>query len=144
VLLGEANVERDAIEDYYGQGGLHMLFNFEAKRSLWLALARADARPLAKALQETAGIPASEQWANFLRNHDEIDLGRLSDAERRAVFDAFAPDPGMQLYDRGIRRRMAPMLDGDRRRMELAFSLLLTQPGTPVLFYGDEIGMGDD
>src|SRR5947208_7847368 len=80
----------------------------------------------------------------FLRNHDELDLGRLTPAQRQRVLDAFAPDKEMQLYDRGIRRRLAPMLANDRRRLELALSLLLTLPGTPVLLYGDEIGMGDD
>ncbi len=144
VLLGEANVERDEIEDYFGIGGLHMLFNFTVNQRLWLALAREDARPLVAALESTVGIPASDQWANFLRNHDEIDLGRLADDERRDVFRRFGPKPEMQLYDRGIRRRLAPMLGGDRRLIELAFSLLLTLPGTPVVYYGDEIGMGDD
>ena len=90
------------------------------------------------------GIPESDQWANFLRNHDEIDLGRLADDERLDVFRKFGPEPEMQLYDRGIRRRLAPMLGGDRGRIELAFSLLLTLPGTPVVYYGDEIGMGED
>ena len=80
----------------------------------------------------------------FLRNHDELDLGRLSEEQRQAVFAAFAPDVNMQLYERGIRRRLAPMLQGDRRRVELAYSLMLTLPGTPVIRYGDEIGMGDD
>jgi maltose alpha-D-glucosyltransferase/alpha-amylase len=80
----------------------------------------------------------------FLRNNDELDLGRLSDDERRTVFRRFAPSKRMQLYDRGIRRRLAPMLGGDRALQELAFALLLALPGTPVLFYGDEIGMGDD
>jgi maltose alpha-D-glucosyltransferase/alpha-amylase len=144
VLLGEANVERDQIEDYFEGGGMHMLFNFTANQALWLSLAREDGRPLVAALQRTAGIPASDQWANFLRNHDELDLGRLAPDERADTFEAFGPDPTMQLYGRGIRRRLAPMLGGDRRRMELAFSLLLTMPGTPVLYSGDEIGMGDD
>jgi len=144
VLLGEANVERDEIADYFGVGGLHMLFNFTVNQQLWLAFAREDARPLVAALEATAGIPESDQWANFLRNHDEIDLGRLDDDERRDAFRAFGPKPEMQLYDRGIRRRLAPMLGGDRRRIELAFSILLTLPGTPVVYYGDEIGMGDD
>jgi maltose alpha-D-glucosyltransferase / alpha-amylase len=144
VLLGEANVERDQAEDYYALGGMHMLFNFEADRSLWLALARQDARPLVRALTDTTGIPETDQWATFVRNHDEVDLSRLSDEEREDVFAAFAPDPSMQLYDRGIRRRIAPMLGGDRRRIELVFSLLFSLPGTPVMYYGDEIGMGED
>jgi maltose alpha-D-glucosyltransferase/alpha-amylase len=144
VLLGEVNVEREAIEDYFEVGGMHMLFNFSANQHLWLALAREDATPLVRALEATAGIPATDQWANFIRNHDEVDLGRLSDEEREDTFAAFGPDPDMQLYGRGIRRRIAPMLSGDRARLELAFSLLLTLPGTPVLYYGDEIGMGDD
>jgi maltose alpha-D-glucosyltransferase/alpha-amylase len=144
ILLGEANVERDKAEDYFGIGGMHMLFNFTANQQLWLALAREDARPLVRALKETAGIPASDQWANFLRNHDEIDLGRLAEDERADVFDSFGREPEMQLYGRGIRRRLAPMLAGNRAHIELAFSLLLTLPGTPVIYYGDEIGMGDD
>jgi len=144
ILLGEANVERDEIADYYGVGGLHMLFNFTVNQRLWLAFAREDARPIVEALQATVGIPESDQWANFLRNHDEIDLGRLADDERLDVFENFGPKPEMQLYDRGIRRRLGPMLGGDRARTELAFSLLLTLPGTPVIYYGDEIGMGDD
>jgi maltose alpha-D-glucosyltransferase/alpha-amylase len=81
---------------------------------------------------------------NFLRSHDELDLGRLTSAQRHRVFEAFGPEKKMQLYDRGIRRRLAPMLDNDRRRLELAFSLLFTLPGTPMLQYGDEIGIGDD
>ena len=80
----------------------------------------------------------------FLRNHDELDLGRLTEEQRETVFDAFGPEQDMQLYDRGIRRRLAPMLDGDRRRLELAYSLMFTLPGTPVIRYGDELGMGDD
>jgi maltose alpha-D-glucosyltransferase/alpha-amylase len=144
VLLGEANVERDQIQDYFGIGGMHMLFNFEANQNLWLALAREEAAPLVQALRDTAGIPGADQWATFLRNNDELDLGRLSDEDRRFVFRRIAPARRMQLYDRGIRRRLAPMLGGDRRKLELAFALLLALPGTPVIFYGDEIGMGDD
>ena len=92
----------------------------------------------------TPPIPAKAQWASFLRNHDELDLGRLSDAERAEAFAAFGPEPHMQAYERGIRRRLAPMLDGDERRLKLAFSLMFALPGTPVLWYGDEIGMGED
>ncbi len=107
-------------------------------------LASADARPLIQAMKATKPRPATAQWGMFLRNHDELDLGRLSERQRRQVFAAFAPDPEMQLYERGIRRRLAPMFDGDRRRLELAYSLMFTLPGTPVLRYGDELGMGDD
>jgi maltose alpha-D-glucosyltransferase/alpha-amylase len=99
---------------------------------------------LAKALKATNPRPPTAQWGMFLRNHDELDLGRLTSAQRRRVFDAFGPSKDMQLYDRGIHRRLAPMLDGDRRRIELAYSLMFTLPGTPVLRYGDELGMGDD
>jgi maltose alpha-D-glucosyltransferase/alpha-amylase len=107
-------------------------------------MASSDTRPLAKALQETKPRPATAQWGLFLRNHDELDLGRLTKAQRATVFKKMGPDKSMQLYDRGIRRRLAPMLGGDRRRLELAYSLLCTLPGTPVIRYGDEIGMGDD
>lgn len=99
-----------------------MLFNFQANQALWLALAREDARPLATALQETTGIPRTDQWPNFLRNHDEVDLGRLSEDERRDTFGAFGPERTMQAYGRGIRRRVGPMLGSDQRRLELAFS----------------------
>jgi maltose alpha-D-glucosyltransferase/alpha-amylase len=97
-----------------------------------------------ESLRRTDGIPATDTWANFLRNHDELDLSKLTDEQRTAAFDAFGPDPDMQLYERGLRRRMASMLGNDRARIELAFSLMLTLPGTPVIYYGDEIGMGED
>jgi maltose alpha-D-glucosyltransferase/alpha-amylase len=123
---------------------MHMMFNFQVNQHLFYTLAAADTRPLIKAMQRTESRPASGQWGIFLRNHDELDLGRLSEAQRQQVFDAFGPDKNDQLYDRGIRRRLAPMLGGDRRRIELAYSLMFTLPGTPVLRYGDELGMGDD
>jgi maltose alpha-D-glucosyltransferase/alpha-amylase len=121
-----------------------MMFNFHVNQHLFYALASSDARPLAKALNATKPRPASAQWGQFLRNHDELDLGRLTKAQRDVVFEAFGPDEDMQLYGRGIRRRLAPMLGGDRRRIELAYSLMFTLPGTPVIRYGDELGMGDD
>jgi len=121
-----------------------MMFNFQVNQNLFYALATADTRPLTKAMNNTAKRPASAQWGIFLRNHDELDLGRLSKKQRQKVFDAFGPNPEDQLYKRGIRRRLAPMLAGDRRRLELAYSLMFTLPGTPVLRYGDELGMGDD
>ena len=145
VFLAEANVSRDELPEYFGDGDrLHMLFNFRLNQQLFLALAREQAAPLRQGISETPTIPQQCQWATFLRNHDEIDLSALTPDERAEVFDAFGPDPSMQLYDRGIRRRLAPMLDGDRRRIELAFSLQFTLPGTPVIRYGEEIGMGDD
>ncbi len=146
IILGEANIlPKDDLE-YFGAAGerLQMMFNFQLNQNLFYALASADTRPLVKALYATEPRPATAQWGIFLRNHDELDLGRLSPRQRQRVFDAFAPARDMQLYDRGIRRRLAPMLGSDRPRLELAYSLMLTLPGTPVLRYGDEIGMGDD
>lgn len=119
------------------------MFNFFVNQYAFYALATTDTGPLISALEETRIHSATSQWAHFLRNHDELDLGRLSDKERTQVFDRFAPDKNMQLYLRGIRRRLAPML-GNRQQLELAYSLMFSLPGTPVLRYGDEIGMGDD
>jgi maltose alpha-D-glucosyltransferase / alpha-amylase len=146
IVLAEANVLPKTDMEYFGVSGerLQMMFNFQVNQNLFYALATADSRPLAKALKLTKPRPATAQWGQFLRNHDELDLGRLSEEQRQAVFAAFAPDVNMQLYDRGIRRRLTPMLQGDRRRIELAYSLMMTLPGTPVIRYGDEIGMGDD
>ena len=146
MVLAEANVMPRTDLDYFGDAGerMQMMFNFQANQNLFYALASADSRPLAKALEKTKPRPATAQWGQFLRNHDELDLGRLTAAQRQKVFAAFGPDKSMQLYDRGIRRRLAPMLKGDRRHLELAYSLMFTLPGTPVLRYGDELGMGDD
>jgi maltose alpha-D-glucosyltransferase/alpha-amylase len=146
IILGEANVLPSTDMNYFGSAGerIQMVFNFEVNQHLFLALATSDCRKLKKAMMETKRRPATAQWGQFLRNHDELDLGRLEEKERQAVFAAFGPDKDMQLYDRGIRRRLAPMLEGDRRRLELAYSLMMTLPGTPVVRYGDEIGMGDN
>jgi maltose alpha-D-glucosyltransferase/alpha-amylase len=143
-LLGEANVTPKQTLPYFGdQGdGLQLMFNFWVNQHLFYALASADVAPLAGALKATKRIPGTAQWAHFLRNHDELDLGRLTDEQRQTVFARFGPEPEMQLYDRGIRRRLAPML-GNRRHMELAYNVLFSLPGTPVLRYGDEIGLGD-
>jgi maltose alpha-D-glucosyltransferase / alpha-amylase len=146
ILLGEANVLPKETRRYFegnATGGIHMMFNFWVNQHLFYALASADTRPLRKALEATREIPALAQWAQFLRNHDELDLGRLTEEQRARAFEAFGPDQRMQLYGRGIRRRLAPML-GDRPHLELAYSLLYSLPGTPVMRYGDEIGMGDD
>ena len=146
IILAEANVMPDDDLQYFGSSGdrLQMMFNFQVNQTLFYALASEDSGPLAEAMRATEPRPATAQWGLFLRNHDELDLGRLSEAQRDAVFAAFGPDANMQLYGRGIRRRLAPMLANDRRRLELAYSLMLTLPGTPVIRYGDEIGMGDD
>ena len=146
IILGEANVLPGTDMQYFGDSGdrMQMMFNFEVNQHLFLALATGDSRPLVKAMQATKRRPATAQWGQFLRNHDELDLGRLTENQRASVFTAFGPDPEMQLYNRGIRRRLAPMLQGDRRRLEVAYSLMMTLPGTPVIRYGDEIGMGDN
>jgi maltose alpha-D-glucosyltransferase/alpha-amylase len=146
IVLGEANVLPKTDMNYFGTFGerLQMMFNFQVNQNLFYALASADSRPLVKALKATKPRPNTAQWGHFLRNHDELDLGRLTEEQRQAVFATFAPDPEMRLYERGIRRRLAPMLQGDRRKIELSYSLMMTLPGTPVIRYGDEIGMGDD
>lgn len=146
IILAEANVLPRVDLQYFGDDGdrMHMMFNFQVNQNLFYAMAAGDCRPLIKALEATRAQPQTAQWGNFLRNHDELDLGRLTRTQRDKVFTAFGPDPDMQLYQRGIRRRLAPMMQGDRRRLELAYSLMMTLPGTPVIRYGDEIGMGDD
>ncbi|WP_168879413.1 alpha-amylase family protein [Rhizobium sp. P28RR-XV] len=146
IILAEANVLPETDFEYFGDDGdrMHMMFNFQVNQSMFYALASADARPLVKAIEKTSVRPATAQWGMFLRNHDELDLGRLPETHRQTVFDAFGPDKDMQLYDRGIRRRLAPMLDGDPRRIRQAYSLMFSLPGTPVIRYGDEIAMGDD
>jgi maltose alpha-D-glucosyltransferase/alpha-amylase len=146
IILAEANVLPGTDMEYFGKYGerLQMMFNFEVNQHLFFALASGDSRPLVQAMQATKPRPATAQWGQFLRNHDELDLGRLEEKQRKTVFEAFGPDPDMQLYQRGIRRRLAPMLQGDRRRLELAYSLMMTLPGTPVIRYGDEIGMGEN
>jgi maltose alpha-D-glucosyltransferase / alpha-amylase len=146
IMLAEANVPPDESMKYFGDEGerIQMMLNFPVNQRLFYALATADLDPLIWALEQTWKRPADAQWVQFLRSHDELDLGRLTDEQREKVFRAFGPEKRMQLYDRGIRRRLAPMLKNDRRRLELAFSLLFSLPGTPMMQYGDEIGMGDN
>jgi len=146
ILLAEANVPPDESMKYFGDEGDHlqMMLNFPVNQRLFYALATEDLQPLVWALEQTRERPAHAQWVQFLRSHDELDLGRLTDEQRERVFEAFAPEKRMQLYDRGIRRRLAPMLGGDPKRLSLAFSLLFSLPGTPMMQYGDEIGMGDN
>ena len=121
-----------------------MCFDFIGMQQMYLSLARDDAEPLADALRQRPNPPEDAHWATFVRNHDELTLDKLTDAQRQEVFDAFGPEPDMQLYGRGLRRRLPPMLDGDQRRIRMVYSLLFALPGTPVLFYGEEIGMGEN
>ncbi|CAN5865526.1 alpha-amylase family protein [soil metagenome] len=146
IMLGEVNLEPGDRETFFGETGDEMvgLFNFVMSGALFLALAHEDAQPLARHLEETPTPPDKCQWFNFIRNHDELNLSKLPDDEREAIMDAYAQDEDVRIFDRGIRRRMPPMLDGDQDRMRLMYSLLLTLPGSPVLWYGEEIGMGDE
>jgi trehalose synthase len=147
VLLGEVNLSFEEQAQFFGgQDGneLTMLFDFIGMQRLYLSLARADAGPVTEALQQRPSVSPDCQWATFVRNHDELTLDKLTDEERQEVFAAFGPDPEMQLYGRGLRRRLPPMLDGDAERIRMVYSLLFSLPGTPVLFYGEEIGMGEN
>ena len=146
VMLAEANVPPDESLEYFGAEGdrLQMMLNFPVNQRLFYALATGDIDPLVRALEDTKRRPPNAQWVQFLRSHDELDLGRLTPDQRQKVFEAFGPEKRMQLYNRGIRRRLTPMLGNDRKKLELAFSLLFSLPGTPMMQYGDEIGIGDD
>ncbi|MGI5162813.1 alpha-amylase family protein [Spirillospora sp. CA-253888] len=146
VLLGEVNLPYADTMEFFGDEApeLTMCFDFIGMQRMYLALARGDARPLADALRERPAPPKDGHWATFVRNHDELTLDKLDDGERQEVFDAFGPKEEMQLYGRGLRRRLPPMLEGDARRIRMVYGLLFSLPGTPVLFYGEEIGMGED
>jgi maltose alpha-D-glucosyltransferase/alpha-amylase len=146
MLLGEVNVALAELSGYFGEHGdlLHLQFGFLLNQHLWLALARRDAEPLETVIRELPPVPPDNAWATFARNHDELTLDRLTGPQRDEVFAAFGPEEGMRLYGHGIRRRVAPMLGGDPDRLRLVWSLVLSLPGTPVLLYGDEIGMGED
>jgi trehalose synthase len=147
VLLGEVNLPyKEQLKYFGGAAGneLNMQFDFLSMQNMYLSLAREDARPLAKSLGSRPEIHPDNQWAMFVRNHDELTLDKLSDAEREEVFAAFGPDEDMQMYGRGLRRRLPTMLKGDPARIRMVYSLMFSLPGTPVLFYGEEIGMGED
>ncbi|BDZ56134.1 alpha-amylase family protein [Agromyces marinus] len=148
ILLGEVNLPYEQQIAYFGADGdpaeLTLQFDFEAMQRLYLSLARQDATALRDTLAKRPRLEPEKQWANFVRNHDELTLDKLSDAEREEVFDAFAPEEWMRVYGRGIVRRLPPMLEGDPRRVRMVYSLLFALPGTPVLFYGEEIGMGEN
>src|SRR3954468_8929767 len=146
MLMGEVNVDPSDVEGYFGAHGdaLHLQLAFLVNQRLWLALARGEAAPLEDLIRPLPVPPRDGGWATFLRNHDELTLDKLEEAERDEVFAAFAPDPDMRIYGHGIRRRAASMLGGDGPRLRMAWSLTLSLPGTPVMLYGDEIGMGED
>lgn len=145
VLLGEANVTAEENVDYFGEKGerLQMMFNFFVNQNLFYSLAKQDPEVFEQALEDFRQKPASAQWAFFLRNHDEVDLDRLTNKQRKLVYEKFGPETNMQLYDRGIRRRLATML-GNERHVRMAYNLLFSLPGAPVMRYGEELGMGDD
>jgi maltose alpha-D-glucosyltransferase/alpha-amylase len=144
ILLSEANQWPEDVRPYLGDGDeFHMNFHFPLMPRIFLALAQGDRRPILEILARTPQIPDSCQWATFLRNHDELTLEMVTEEERAFLWGFYATEPRMRL-NLGIRRRLAPLLQNDRGRIELANSLLLTLPGSPVIYYGDEIGMGDN
>lgn len=147
VLLGEVNLPYEEQLSLFGSvdgGELTMVFDFVAMQHMYLSLARQDAGALAATLRDRPGIPEDAQWVTFVRNHDELTLDQLSESERQEVFAAFGPEERMQVYGRGLRRRLPPMVDGDPQRLRMIYSLMFSLPGTPALYYGEEIGMGEN
>ncbi|HET7091122.1 MAG TPA: alpha-amylase family glycosyl hydrolase, partial [Anaerolineae bacterium] len=144
LLLCEANQWPEDVRPYFGDGDeFHMGFHFPIMPRLFMALRRGNRSPLTWIMSRTPPIPEACQWGIFLRNHDELTLEMVTEEERQWMWQVYAPEPRMRL-NLGIRRRLAPLLDNDRRKIELAHSLLLTLPGSPIIYYGDEIGMGDN
>jgi len=146
ILLGEVNLPFEQQLEFFGGADgdeLTMQFDFISMQATYLSLARQDAGPLARALTGRPATSPDSQWATFVRNHDELTLDKLGEDERQEVFAAFGPDPAMQIYDRGLIRRLPPMLGGDPRRVRMVYSLMFSLPGTPTIFYGEEIGMGE-
>jgi maltose alpha-D-glucosyltransferase/alpha-amylase len=149
VMLAEADMDMTEIDDYIQGGkGIHMLLNFWFNQTISYALATGEVKPLMRVLERLPTMPRGSQYVNFLRNLDELNVvlekGNLTEAQQQAVYDALGPTEKMQVYGRGIRRRLAPMLGGDEARIKLAFSILFAMPGAPMFAYGDEIGMGDN
>ncbi|GAB4435540.1 MAG: hypothetical protein Kow00120_02460 [Anaerolineae bacterium] len=144
LLLCEANQWPQDVRPYFGDGDeFHMGFHFPLMPRLFMAVRSGDRTPVVNILRQTPPIPSNCQWCTFLRNHDELTLEMVTEEERQWMWEHYAPEPLMRL-NLGIRRRLAPLLDNDRRKLELMNSLLFTLPGAPILYYGDEIGMGDN
>jgi maltose alpha-D-glucosyltransferase/alpha-amylase len=144
MLLAEANMWPEEVRPYFGDGDeFHMAFQFPLMPRMFMALRLEDRKPVVEIVERIPEIPGSCQWGLFLRNHDELTLEMVTDAERDYMYDEYARDPVARI-NLGIRRRLAPLLEGDRRRIELMNALLLSLPGSPILYYGDEIGMGDN
>ena len=144
MLLAEANQWPEDVSAYFGDGDeCHMAYHFPLMPRIYMAIAQEDRFPIADILRQTPDIPANCQWALFLRNHDELTLEMVTDVERDYLWSTYATDPRARI-NLGIRRRLAPLMDNDRRKIELMNSLLLSLPGTPIIYYGDEIGMGDN
>ena len=145
ILLGEANQWPEDVRPYFGDGTneLHMNFHFPLMPRIFIAMKSADRTPIQWVLSKTPPIPQECQWCTFLRNHDELTLEMVTPEERQWMWEQYAPEPRMRL-NLGIRRRLAPLLDNDPQKLRLAYSILFTMPGTPIIYYGDEIGMGDN
>ncbi|MGI9666770.1 MAG: maltose alpha-D-glucosyltransferase [Acidimicrobiia bacterium] len=144
ILLAEANQWPNDLLPYFGNGDeCHMAFHFPLMPRMFLALAQQDVTPITWAMEQTPALPEGTAWAMFLRNHDELTLEMVDQQERDVLNATYAPDPAMR-KNIGIRRRLAPLLGGDRRKIELMNAVLFAMPGTPVIYYGDEIGMGDE
>ena len=144
VLLAEANQWPEDVQEYFGDGDeCQMAYHFPLMPRIYMAIAQEDRFPITDILRQTPDIPANCQWAMFLRNHDELTLEMVTDVERDYLWSTYANDPRARI-NVGIRRRLAPLMENDRRKIELMNSLLLSFPGTPIIYYGDEIGMGDN
>jgi maltose alpha-D-glucosyltransferase/alpha-amylase len=144
MLLAEANLLPADVSSYFGAGDeFHMAFHFPLMPRVFMAVQLEDRKPIIEIMEQTPHIPAACQWCIFLRNHDELTLATVTDMERDYMYDEYATDATMRL-NLGIRRRLAPMMDNDRRRVQLLNVLLMSMPGTPIIYYGDEIGMGDN
>src|ERR671937_2900566 len=143
VLLAEANQWPADVVEYFGAGDdCQMAFHFPVMPRMFMALRREEATPIYEILDGTPPIPGNCQWGLFLRNHDELTLEMVTDEERDYMYEEYAKDPRMR-RNIGIARRLAPLLDNGRRQMEMLYSLLFSLPGSPVVYYGDEVGMGD-